>query len=120
MLSPHATKVTLSNGDKLPAVLVGMKSDMETADVDGHFMDGYCAEHNFTGWFDVSAKTGENVEESASALVDKILDYKDSSGNPVDLFAEKAAEQVAFKPSHLAERVAEPDEAAEGGGCAIQ
>lgn len=36
-------------------------------------MDEYVKEHGFTAWFETSAKDNINIEESAKALVSKVI-----------------------------------------------
>ena len=36
-------------------------------------MDEYCAKNGFAGWFETSAKDNVNIEESAKALVSKVI-----------------------------------------------
>lgn len=36
-------------------------------------MDEYCKQNGFAGWFETSAKDNVNVEESAKALVSKVI-----------------------------------------------
>lgn len=36
-------------------------------------MDEYVKEHGFTAWFETSAKDNINIEESAKALVSKVM-----------------------------------------------
>ena len=58
-------------GDKYPFVLLGnkfdMKDEIKTIDED---IEKYCKEHNDMPFFHVSAKTGENVEESFGKVAD--------------------------------------------------
>lgn len=40
-------------------------------------MDEYVKEHGFTAWFETSAKDNINIEESAKALVSKVIKIED-------------------------------------------
>lgn len=42
-------------------------------------MDEYVKEHGFTAWFETSAKDNINIEESAKALVSKVIKIKAST-----------------------------------------
>ena len=99
------SKVTLPNGRPIPVVLLGNKCDKETGAADVAEMDKFCVNNGFIGWFDTSAKTGDNIKEASEFLVRKILTYP-------DVFEEKRVSQVTFKPG----RVLEKDDGG-GGGC---
>ena len=86
-------------------VLLGNKCDKETGAADVAEMDKFCVNNGFIGWFDTSAKTGDNIKEASEFLVRKILTYP-------DVFEEKRVSQVTFKPG----RVLEKDDGG-GGGC---
>jgi small GTP-binding protein len=58
-------------GDKYPFVLLGNKNDMkEEIKINNEEIENYCKEHNDMPFFYVSAKTGENVEESFGKVAD--------------------------------------------------
>jgi len=66
-------KARRSDGAPLPCVLVGTKHDLETAQADEDALTRFCEDHGFAGWFDVSAKTGYNVDRAVAFLVERIL-----------------------------------------------
>merc|ERR1711998_321775 len=98
------SKVTLPNGRPLPVVVLGNKCDKETGAADVAEMDKFCVNNGFIGWFDTSAKTGDNIKEAAEFLVRKILTYQ-------DVFQEKRAAQVSFSPRRSLAKESS------GGGC---
>lgn len=70
-------KVTLSNNEPIPCVLLANKCDLvgiqipkgpEQAD-----MDDFCKKYGFVNWFETSAKSGKGIDKAARALVEKIL-----------------------------------------------
>jgi small GTP-binding protein len=71
-------KVSLPDGSSLPMVLIGNKSDLETAEVDTSYMARFCAEHGFVAWKDTSAKDPNNNQFSTAveSLVEEILSHK--------------------------------------------
>ena len=85
-------KVCLNNDEPVPVVLLGNKCDIETATADTAELDRFCGQHGFIAWFDVSAKTGFNIDEAGRTLVQKILSYP-------GLFEARYKENAAFRPS---------------------
>ena len=58
-------------GEKYPFVLLGNKSDIkEEIKVKNEDIEKFCKEHNDMPYFSVSAKSGENVEESFLKVAD--------------------------------------------------
>lgn len=90
-----------------PVILVGAKCDLETASADTAELDRFCADHGFYGWFDVSARTGFNVDTCARCLAEKILDDEYNVDH-------KVAENARFRPADV---FADDDE--EGSWCAV-
>lgn len=80
-------KVKLPNGQPLPVVLLGNKSDLDNAVIDTAKLDEFCREKGFVGWFDTSAKLNTNIDKAMRFLVEKILEHK-------DIFDKKKAAQV--------------------------
>ncbi|XP_055706779.1 ras-related protein Rab-38 isoform X2 [Phlebotomus papatasi] len=68
-------KVQLPDGSNIPCVLLANKCDQEKQGFvcNSAKMDEYVRENKFTAWFETSAKENINIEESAKALVTKIL-----------------------------------------------
>ena len=71
-------KVLLPNGSALPVVLLANKSDLPDTRVNKEELDAFCKEHGFIGWFETSAKTNHNIEESVRGLVTNILSQPDA------------------------------------------
>ncbi|RWS04665.1 ras-related protein Rab-32-like protein [Dinothrombium tinctorium] len=69
------SKVTLSDGSNIPCVLLANKCDLpkEEPFLNASFIDKYCQDEGFIGWYFTSAKENINIEESASFLVSEIL-----------------------------------------------
>jgi len=65
--------VTFRSGDILPVVLVANKSDLVDRQIDCAALDLFCVRNNFVAWFDVSAKTGDNVDAAFASLAQGIL-----------------------------------------------
>ncbi len=72
------TKVTLPNGSPLPVVLLANKCDLPDTRVDKEELDAFCKEHGFIGWYETSAKSNHNIEESVKGLVTNILSHPDA------------------------------------------
>lgn len=70
------SKVFLSNGSPIPAILLANKCDQVNEGLYNNTtqMNEYCAEKGFAGWFETSAKENIGIDEAASSLVSKILD----------------------------------------------
>ncbi len=77
-----ADAVTLQNGKPLPIVIVGNKSDLETAVVDKTYMARVCTKNHFVGWKDTSAMDRNNPHfaEAVKWVVDSILCHTDIFG----------------------------------------
>ena len=86
-------------------MLLANKCDIETAEIkDPAFLDDYCEQNGFVGWFETSAKTNHNIDKAARTLVSTILTHKDdlfgkpktaatSNGQKVDLNQQSAGAQ---------------------------
>ena len=101
-------RVRLPNGKALPVLLVGNKCDIETASVDSGFLDAYCAEHGFIGWFQTSAKANVNIDEAARHLVANVLTHK-------DIFEQRSSAQSAARARGL--KLSDQGDRKAGGGC---
>jgi GTPase SAR1 family protein len=69
------SKVTLPDGTPLPVVLLANKCDLPDSRVDKEQLDAFCKEHGFIGWYETSAKSNHNIEESVKGLVSNILSH---------------------------------------------
>ncbi|XP_017838751.1 ras-related protein Rab-32 isoform X3 [Drosophila busckii] len=69
------SKVQLPDGSPIPCILLANKCDQEKQGIvtQPERMDEYVRENGFAGWFETSAKENINIDESARALVNKIL-----------------------------------------------
>ena len=102
------TKVKLANGKPLPVVLCANKSDIGEPIKDTAFLDDYCEQNGFVGWFSTSAKTSLNIDEASRTLVSSILKHKD------DLFGKPKAVRggrVDLRPAGM------PPSQAQSGSC---
>jgi len=103
------SKVTLPNGGKIPAILLGNKSDEMDSDESSvmEHMNKYCEEKGFDAFYPTSAKHNTNIEEAASFLVDRILEN------------EKHHSSTKAKVPDLVDLEKEPevDEKEKGGCC---
>jgi len=94
------SKVSLPDGSQIPCVLLANKCDQQkqglvTMPVK---MDEFCQKNGFAGWFETSAKDNVNIEESAKALVSKILIndkliHNDTEGGTIVLNGDDAVNQ---------------------------
>jgi Ras-related protein Rab-32 len=57
----------------IPIVIFVNKCDLPVSRIDKQILDQVCYEHNLIGWFSVSAKTRENIEESINFVISQIL-----------------------------------------------
>jgi Ras-related protein Rab-32 len=75
------SKVHMQDGQPIPCVLVGNKSDL-TPDVvrSKETMDAYCRQHNFVSYFETSAKDELNVAAAFQALIASILQRTSAMG----------------------------------------
>ncbi|KAM9319383.1 ras-related protein Rab-38 [Gastrophryne carolinensis] len=69
------SKLTLSNGLPVAAVLLANKCDQGKDGFKNNFskMDQFCKEHGFVGWFETSAKENINIDEASRCLVKHII-----------------------------------------------
>ncbi|KAI6645896.1 Ras-related protein Rab-32-like [Oopsacas minuta] len=70
------SKVLLSNGKPIPAVLLANKCDLGSEEFDkgtAQQLDTYCKEKGFLGWHKTSAKENIGIDDSAKCLVSEIL-----------------------------------------------
>ncbi|XP_053504638.1 ras-related protein Rab-38 [Ictalurus furcatus] len=75
------SKVTLSNGKPVPAVLLANKSDQSREGLSTQIpkLDSFCKENGFVGWFETSAKENTNIEAAIRCLVENILAHEESA-----------------------------------------
>ncbi|RWS07138.1 hypothetical protein B4U79_12506, partial [Dinothrombium tinctorium] len=68
------TKVSLPDGSPVPCLLIANKCDLakEGDSANAAFLDRFCQENGFVGWYFVSPKENINVEESARFLVSEV------------------------------------------------
>lgn len=72
------TKVRLSDGNHVPVVLLGNKSDLldrPTEKVEAEIQE-FCKTHGFDGGFLISCKHGTNTEKAASFLASRVLEIQ--------------------------------------------
>ena len=67
-------------------------------DVDREFLDEFCTTHNFTGWFDTSAKENIHIDDAAKTLVTGILEHQDI----FERKSEAKKRNEAFRPTSAA------------------
>ena len=61
---------------KIPKILFINKCDLTQFQIDSKKIDAFCEEHELTGWYCLSAKTGENIDESLQYLISEIMNSK--------------------------------------------
>ncbi|KAG7484347.1 ras-related protein Rab-38 [Megalops cyprinoides] len=69
------SKLTLSNGKNIAAVLLANKCDQGRDMLlnNGIKMDQFCKDNGFVGWFETSAKDNINIDQAANCLVKYII-----------------------------------------------
>jgi Ras-related protein Rab-32 len=90
-------KVLLPNGSALPVILLANKCDLPDTRVSKEELDAFCKEHGFIGWYETSAKTNHNIEESVKGLVANILSQPDA----VEAYRLKAQQAAAGAPGTI-------------------
>ena len=65
-------KNNLGNDLKIPIVVIGNKIDLEDREVKTEDAESFCKKINVP-YFETSAKTGENIDNSIRSLVKKVL-----------------------------------------------
>ncbi|CAM9582820.1 unnamed protein product, partial [Ascophyllum nodosum] len=73
-------KVRLSDGSRLPVVLLANKCDLDIQ-IDTEALNWFCDRHGFAGWFETSAKLNINIDEANRFLVRKVLEKMPASGH---------------------------------------
>ncbi|XP_074609934.1 ras-related protein Rab-7L1-like [Acropora palmata] len=68
------TKCTLPNGQTIPCILVGNKSDLSTRPVEKDMIDKMCHENGFLGWTEMSVKEDINVTETMEYLLQELME----------------------------------------------
>lgn len=59
----------------IPCVLLLNKSDIGQSHMSAEELDAFCAQNGFVaGWYQVSAKTGENLDDAFRALLGKVME----------------------------------------------
>eukprot|EP01092_Planopodium_desertum_P009809 TRINITY_DN4284_c0_g1_i2.p1 TRINITY_DN4284_c0_g1~~TRINITY_DN4284_c0_g1_i2.p1 ORF type:complete len:154 (-),score=1.73 TRINITY_DN4284_c0_g1_i2:312-710(-) len=69
-----SSKVHLENGEPVPTLLLGNKCDLAERAVSRKEVEDFVKKHNFTGYFEISAKTNENVDRAMQLLIRVMLD----------------------------------------------
>lgn len=70
------SKVSQDSGDPVPAVLLANKCDMMAQrDRDNmvSFLDDFCRDFKFQGWFETSAKDNVNIDEAGAFLIKQMM-----------------------------------------------
>ena len=77
------SKVMLgSSGKPIPCVLLLNKSDLENCQSTDNEIENFCKENQITNWFHTSAKTGEGIDQSFTALINKVEDILSEQTQP--------------------------------------
>ncbi|KAL7880481.1 hypothetical protein SRHO_G00027350 [Serrasalmus rhombeus] len=79
------SKVTLSNGRPVPAVLLANKCDQQKHGLCAKQpkLEAFSREHGFIGWYETSAKDSTNIDAAIMCLVENIM-ASDVDNTPVD------------------------------------
>ncbi|XP_077151255.1 ras-related protein Rab-7L1 [Ranitomeya variabilis] len=71
-------KVTLSNGDPVPCILLANKCDLSPWAVTKEQIDKFSKENNFIGWTETSVKENKNINESMRVLIERMMEARES------------------------------------------
>jgi len=99
-------KIPASDGQTIPCLLIGNKSDLKRKDFDPSKIEAFCEKNNFLGWFATSAKENSGIEEAFAFLLENILIPK----NVFDDTPERSESQTTIKLS-------ESDQKTENSSC---
>ncbi|KAM4044745.1 ras-related protein Rab-7L1 isoform 1-T1 [Anomaloglossus baeobatrachus] len=78
-------KVTLSNGDPVPCILLANKCDLSPWTVTKEQIDKFSKENNFIGWTETSVKENKNINESMRVLIERMMETRDSGRSSIPL-----------------------------------
>ena len=84
----------------IPKVLFINKCDLTQFRIDSKKIDEFCSEHNLIGWYCVSAKTGENIEDSLQYLVSQIMNLKSYENDKSTFQLKSVASEVECKKNN--------------------
>lgn len=73
------SKVSLSNGDPIPALLLGNKCDLPGLKISREELDQYAHENNYIGWFETSAQDDINIDKAMKLLITKVLEVAETN-----------------------------------------
>ncbi|XP_078132391.1 ras-related protein Rab-38 [Sander vitreus] len=71
------SKVALSNGTPVPAVLLGNKCDQRSLCPKLPKLENFSREYGFVGWYETSAKDNTNIDAAITCLVKSIMAVED-------------------------------------------
>ncbi|XP_031160185.1 ras-related protein Rab-38 [Sander lucioperca] len=71
------SKVALSNGTPVPAVLLGNKCDQRSLCPKLPKLENFSREYGFVGWYETSAKDNTNIDAAITCLVKSIMTVED-------------------------------------------
>ncbi|KAF1380821.1 hypothetical protein PFLUV_G00167980 [Perca fluviatilis] len=71
------SKVALSNGTPVPAVLLGNKCDQRSLCPKLPKLENFSREYGFIGWYETSAKDNTNIDAAITCLVKSIMTVED-------------------------------------------
>ncbi|XP_034713129.1 ras-related protein Rab-38 [Etheostoma cragini] len=71
------SKVALSNGTPVPAVLLGNKCDQRRLCPKLPKLENFSKEYGFIGWYETSAKDNTNIDAAITCLVKSIMTMED-------------------------------------------
>ncbi|PWA19814.1 hypothetical protein CCH79_00015860, partial [Gambusia affinis] len=77
------SKVTLSNGKPVPAVLLANKCDQRQLGLCPKLpkLDNFSQDHGFVGWFETSAKDNTNIDSAITCLVKAITSAEEEKAS---------------------------------------
>lgn len=76
------SKVTLSNGEPIPALLLGNKCDLPGIKINREELDAYAVANNYIGWFETSAQDDVNIDKAMKLLISKLLEVAATNEMP--------------------------------------
>ncbi|MGH0173088.1 UNVERIFIED_CONTAM: hypothetical protein FKN15_064420 [Acipenser sinensis] len=67
------SKVMRADGSPVPCMLLANKCDLSPWEVTHESIDQFSIKNGFAGWVETSAKDNKNINEAASALIEKMM-----------------------------------------------
>ena len=73
------SKVSLLNGEPIPALLLGNKCDLPGVKLNREELDSYARDNDYIGWFETSAQDDINIDRAMKLMITKILEVSQTN-----------------------------------------